>query len=332
MRFTTLRFLTTCTALLCLSAVVSAQNIGETVRDINRFGTFDHYTVREIKESGIIGGRTKYLYEFFGVPADTIRYSKKQSKAFVAPKGYLWRTNNVYANVAGIEKCSVTDFPEARGNGWCCRIEVHVEEVKVAGMINMDVVCQGALLLGKLPEPIKDTKDPNAKPIYGIPFCGRPQALQFDYKALVGNETVRGTGFSKLKKMGTKDYPEVTIILQKRWEDENGNIHALRVGTGVERFTSDVTEWKNCHRLEVHYGDISCEPYYKEYMRLYSGDHALIHDINSKGKKVKVIEDGWAAPDEEPNFMIVKFLASSGEAFYGGVGNTLWIDNVKLIM
>ncbi|MDD7532214.1 MAG: PCMD domain-containing protein [Candidatus Cryptobacteroides sp.] len=309
-----------------------AQDCSSTVRDINRYGTFDHWTVREIKESGIIGGRTKYLYEFFGSPADTIRYDKKKSKAFRAPEAYLWRSNNVYANVMGIEKCSVTDFPEKRGDGWCCRLEVHVEDVKVAGMINMDVVCQGAFLLGSLPEPIKDTKDPMAKPLYGIPFTGRPSALQFDYKAKVGCEIIRGNGFSKLKTIGGRDHAEVAIILQKRWEDEQGNVHALRVGTGIERITSDVPDWVNGHRIPVHYGDISGESWYKDYMKLLNGTPMDLHCINSKGKNVKIVEEGWADENETPNVLIIRFLASCGEAFYGGVGNTLWIDNVKLIM
>ena len=56
------------------------------------------------------------------------------------------------------------------------------------------------------------------------------------------------------------------------------------------------------------------------------------HALNSEGKNVTVIEEGWAAPDETPDVMIIKFLSSCGEAFYGGVGNTLWIDNIRLEM
>ena len=29
---------------------------------------------------------------------------------------------------------------------------------------------------------------------------------------------------------------------------------------------------------------------------------------------------------------MLHFITSCGEAFYGGVGNTLWLDNVKIIM
>ena len=315
---------------MLLPAAASAQQ--NIVDKINYYGTLDHWTVREIKESGIIGGATRHLYEFYGNPTDTIRYENKKSKAYRAPAGYYWRTNNVYANVAGVEKVNITDFPEKRGNGYCIRIETHLEELKVAGMLNMDVVCQGVFLLGGLVEPIKDTKAPMAKTRYGIPFEGRPKALTFDYKAKAGCEVVKATGFCKPKKMGYKDYPECGILLQKRWEDEDGRIHALRVGTAVERITEDKDEWQNGHTMTVHYGDITGKPFYKDYMGLFNGTEQDLYAVNSKGRTVRVIEEGWAEADEEPNYLIIRFLSSCEKAFHGGLGNTLWIDNIKLVM
>lgn len=324
MRRNTIFCLTTVLALV-FSFNASAQN--DIVQKINSIGTFDHWSGRQVKESGLIGGDTKTLYEFYG-NQETVQ----SNNPFKAPAGYLWRTNNVLAVVAGITKANVTVFPEKRGNGYCARIETHTEEVKAAGVINMDVVCQGALLVGALPEPIKDTKNPMAKVHYGIPFNGRPTALQFDYKAVVGCEVIRGTGFSGLKPLGKKDYPEVAIILQKRWEDEKGQVHALRVGTGIYRFTKGSTEWVNGFKVPVHYGDISGESYFKSYMGLMNGTAMDLHTLNSQGKNVAVKEEGWAKPDETPNFMIIKFLSSCGLPFEGGVGNTLWLDNVKVIM
>ena len=189
-----------------------------------------------------------------------------------------------------------------------------------------------ALLVGALPEPIKDTKSPMAKVIYGLPFEGSPKALKFDYKADVGHEVYRGTGFSKLKPLGYPDDAEVTVVLQKRWEDEYGNVHALRVGTGIERISEDVSEWVNGHELKIHYGDITSEPFYKEYMGLKTDPETAYHALNSKGENVIVQEDGWAADDVEPNYIMIHFIASCGKAFYGGVGNTLWLDNVELVM
>lgn len=301
----------------------------ETIDKINSYGTFDRWCVREINESGIIGGQTKYLYEFYGNPTDTLRTGKAPYKA---PDGYLWRTNNVLAIVAGVVKTNNTVFPEKRGDGWCARIETHIEEVKALGIVNMDVTCQGVMLIGELPEPIRDTKSPMTKVNYGFDFNGRPRAVRLDYKADVGHEVIRGTGFSKLKPMGEPDWAELTVILQKRWEDEDGNVHALRVGTGIERIMEDVPQWINGHKIDIHYGDISSEPFYQDYMGLKTDDESAYYTINSKGKNVMIHEEGWAEPGTEPDYMMIHFISSCGKAFYGGVGNTLWIDNVEIVM
>ena len=324
MRRTTLSVLI---CLLCSHSVSFAQD--SVIRSINDVGDFDSWCVREIEESALIGGQTKYLYEFYGSSSDTLRTGKKP---FEAPDGYLWRTNNVLAVVAGIVKTNNTVYPEKRGDGYCARIETHIENVKALGVVNMDVTCQGALLVGSLPEPIKDTKSPMAKVFYGLPFTGRPEALQLDYKADVGNEVIRGTGFSKLKPMGYPDYAQIVIILQKRWEDADGTVHALRVGTGIERIMEDVPEWINGHKVEVRYGDISSEPWYEEYMGLNNNPETAYHALNSRGENVVVTEDGWAAADTQPNHMMIHFISSCGKAFYGGVGNTLWVDNVSILM
>lgn len=310
-------------------ASISAYGQDDSIRKINSHGTFDNWCVREIKESGIIGGKTKYLYEFYGNPSDTLITGKKP---FEAPEEYLWRTNNVLAVVAGVVKTNNTVYPEERGDGYCARIETHIEEVKALGIVNMDVTCQGALMVGVLPEPIKDTKNPMAKVFYGIPFNGRPKALRLDYKADVAHEVIRGTGFSKLKPMGYPDYGMIVFILQKRWEDENGNIHALRVGTGMEMITEDIQDWVNGHEIPVRYGDITSEDFYQEYMALNNDPETAYHALNSKGKNVVVHEDGWADPETVPNHMILHFISSCGKAFYGGVGNTLWVDNVEVVM
>ena len=307
---------------------VNANAQQSVVNSINKYGTFDSWSMRQVKESALIGGATKTLYEFYG-NQETVFTGKTP---FSAPKGYLWRTNNVLAIVAGVVKTNNTIFPEQRGNGYCARIETHVEEVKALGVVNMDVVCQGALLLGVLPEPITTTNDPMAKVFYGIPFTGTPKAVTMDIKADVGHETIRGTGFSKLKPMGYPDYAEITVILQKRWEDENGAVHALRVGTAIWRIREDIPQWKNGYELKINYGDITGEPFYKDYMGLKNDPESAYHALNSKGKNVIIKEDGWAEPGTEPTHLIINIISSSGKAFYGGVGNTLWIDNVRIVM
>ena len=325
MRRTRLSWLSSAIFLLTTTISNAQESI---VEQINSYGTFDRWCVREIKESGIIGGKTKYLYEFFGNPTDTLRTGKEP---YIAPEGYPWRTNNVLAIVAGVVKTNNTVYPEKRGDGYCARIETHIEEVKALGIVNMDVTCQGVMLVGALHEPIRDTKSPLAKVDYGFPYTGRPKAVRLDYKADVGHEVIRGTGFSKLKPMGEPDWSELTVILQKRWEDEEGNVHALRVGTGIERIMKDVPEWINGYEIKIHYGDITSEPFYKDYMGLKTDPELAYYTINSKGKNVVIQEEGWAEPGTEPNHMMIHFISSCGKAFYGGIGNTLWIDNVQIV-
>ena len=312
-----------------MSALVNLRaQTAETVALINEYGKFDNWSRREVKESAMIGGHVKHLYEFYG-NQETVVTGKTP---FTAPSDYLWRTNNVLAIVAGVVKTNNTVFPEQRGNGWCARIETHIEEVKALGIINMDVTCQGALMVGVLPEPITTTKDPMAKVLYGVPFNGRPRAIRMDIKADVGHEVIRGTGFSRLKPMGYPDSAEITIMLQKRWEDENGNIHALRVGTAIRRISEDIPEWINGYEFEIGYGDISGAPYYEEYMGMKTDPEIAYHAINSRGENVIIQEDGWADPDTEPTHLILHVISSCGQAFYGGVGNTVWIDNVEVVM
>ena len=317
--------------LVILSFVIPAGELSaqqSIVNAINSYGTFDKWCTREVKESGLIGGQNKKLYEFYGDYSNTFT----GKTPFKAPNGYLWRTNNVLAIVAGIVKTNNTVFPEKRGDGYCARIETQIEEVKVLGMINMDVVCQGAIMIGELPEPITTTKDPMSKVLYGIPFEECPKALQFDYKADVGNEVIKGTGFCKLQKQGYDDLAEVTFMMQKIWEEEDGSVHALRVATGIERICNDAPEWVNGHRINLHYGDITAEPFYQDYMGLKTDPKTAYRAKNSKGEIVIIQEEGWAPAGTQPNYMVLHFITSCGEAFYGGVGNTLWLDNVKIIM
>ena len=300
----------------------------DVVRRINEYGKLDRWCVREVKESAIIGGMTKYLYEFYG-DQDTTFTGKTPYKS---PEYYPWRTNNVLAIVAGVVKTNNTVYPEPRDGGYCARIETHIEEVKALGIVNMDVVCQGAFMVGSLPEPIKDTKSPMAKVIYGVPFNQCPKAVRFDYKSDVGHTAMRGTGFSKLKTLDYPDSAEVTFMLQKRWEDEDGRVHALRVATGIERFSESMPEWVNGHEVVLKYGDITSDPDYEYFMGLKTDPETAYHTINSRGENVIVEEDGWAEIGTEPNYMILHFISSCGKAFYGGVGNTLWVDNIEIVM
>lgn len=291
---------------------------------IEECGKFEHWRVMEIKESGIIGGNIKHIYKMD--TGDTI----KSNEPYKPNRQELFAPCNIMANVIGIIKTSNSVFPEKRGDGYCAKMEVVIEKVKVLGMINIDAVAQGTVLIGSFIEPVRDTKNPYGKIRYGIPFTDRPKGLQYDYKAIVGKGVTRATGLSPRKYLGYADYPEIQLFLQKRWEDEEGNIHALRVGTAVNRIFHNIPEWINGEVTEILYGDITGRPEFRDYMGLRPLEMSF-YAWNSKGEGMPVIEEGWADPDEIPTHIIIVASSSYGEAFYGGIGNTLWIDNLKLV-
>ena len=120
----------------------------------------------------------------------------------------------------------------------------------------------------------------------------------------------------------------MTCFLQKRTEDEDGNIIAKRVGTAVVRY--DKTEdWRNGATYEIMYGDITRdERYDAEMMGLGAGHY---YARNKEGESVLIQETGWADADEQPTPLILQFTSSLGGAFIGSPGNTLWVDNVHLV-
>lgn len=294
----------------------------ERVEPLN-FGNMDHWMVRQIKESGIIGGNTRYLYEI--TRGDTL-VDKPYHNMASSP----WGTSSVMAKVKGITKTSVTVFPEKRDGGYCARLETRIETCSVLGLFDINVLASGTIFLGEMVEPISSTSNPQSKMVTGVPFTGRPKALQYDYKVLAGGDCIRSTGFSRQKKVDRKDMAEVQILLQHRWEDAKGNIHAQRVATGWERFSQSVTNWQNGHRLPIHYGDISGKSFYAPYMGLKQGEE-VYYTRNSKGKMVPIDETGWAQPEEKVTHVILQFSSSNGGAYTGCTESRFWIDNVKLV-
>ena len=290
-----------------------------------KYGDFDSWIVRNIKESGIIGGQTKQLYEI-GPSAVWNNNNPYHNQG-----GSPWGTSNVMAKVCGITKTNTSTYREKRGNGYCARLETHIEKVKVLGVVNIEVLAAGSVFLGSVPEPITNTSNPMSKLSVGLPFHKRPKAICFDYKVKLSNQTdrIRQTGFSKVSKVAGKDMPDVICLLQKRWEDAKGNIYAKRVGTLIHRFNKN-TDWVNNAQFEIQYGDITKQPGYKGYMGLITGDDTK-YCLNSKGKMVPVKEVGWADANETPTHMVLQFDSSYGGAYVGAVGTTLWIDNVRVV-
>lgn len=299
---------------------------GETVEPI-KFGDFENWVTRNIKESGIIGGNERQVYEI--APNGVINGSKPYKNMGGSP----WGTSNVLAKVMGITKCSNAVFPDERSKGnRACKLSTIMEHCKAVGMINVDVVVAGSIFLGEIVEPIKSTSDPYSKMTMGIPFDRRPTALQFDYKLFMPTKSDRvySSGFGKKKVYKGHDSAEVYIILQRRWEDEDGNIYAKRVGTGRERFSKSTGGWVDSHRIPVHYGDITQSADFKTYMGLIPAEKSY-YAYNSKGKLVPVKEVGWDSADATPTHLMVMASAGSGTAYVGTLDLTLWVDNMALV-
>lgn len=288
-----------------------------------KYGDFSNWVSREVQESKLLGGKTKTIYEI--APSRKI---PGNNKAYRNEGGSPWATSNVYAKVAGIVKGSGTVTPAEINGNKVAKMEAKMEEVKVLGIVNMDVMVAGTIFLGRIFEPITSPKGPYAKMEMGIPYSKRPAALVYDFKVDMpaANSRIKSTGFSSKKTLQGRDNAEVYVILQKRWEDKDGNIYAKRVGTGRERYSKSVP-WTQRHVLPIHYGNITGEKWYKPWMGLINGEKAY-YATNSKGKMVPIHEVEWADAGETPTHVLVMASSSCGVAYIGTEGLTLYIDNI----
>lgn len=308
-------------ASVAASFLMMASTAGALTVEPIKYGDFSSWVTRTVSESSAIGGAKKTLYEIGkGSCANNTPYRNQG--------GSPWATSNVYAKVMGIVKGSGTVTPVKVNGNMMAKMTSKLEEVKVLGMVNMDVMVAGTIFLGQINEPISSTKSPYSKMEMGVPYTKRPKALVFDYKVDVPavNSRTKATGFGSKQTLQGRDNAEVYVILQKRWEDAKGNIHALRVGTGRERYGKNVPLTKG-HQLPIYYGDITKQPFYKSYMGLLTGDQAT-YAKNSKGKLVKVQEEGWAPADATPTHVMVMCSSSCGTPFVGTEGLSLYIDNI----
>ena len=289
------------------------------------FGHMDQWIDRQIKESGIIGGDTKHVYAIG--PAQTIA----NNEAYRNLGGSPWASSNVMARVAGITKTNTSVFPEKRGDGYCARLDTRMESVKVLGIVNITVLAAGSVFLGEMQEPITSTKDPMRKLDTGIPFTRKPKAIRFDYKVKMSDRPnrIRATGFSRIKDVEGRDYPEMNLYLQKRWEDKEGNIYAKRVGTIVVRYDKTTPDWQNNATYTILYGDITRHPDYNpDLMRLQVQER---YAMNSKGEMKPIQEVGWGTAADVPTHLQLQFTSSHGGAYVGSPGNSFWVDNVRLV-
>ena len=307
-----------------ITALMMSTASAETVVSLN-FGNFDRWITRNITESKVIGGKTKTIYEIG--PTQTINGAVPYANKGGSP----WATSNVMAKVMGVVKASGTVTPEARGNGKYAKLTTSREHVSAVGVVNMDVLANGTIFLGNMKEPVSSTKSPYRLMNMGIPYQKRPKYLQFDYKlhAPTGDR-LYSPGFGSQKTIRGRDYAEVFIILQRRWEDSKGNLHAARVGTGRIRLGASTTSWVNNYRVPVWYGNITNHKGYQSYMGLIPKDKSY-YATNSKGKMVPVVEEQWDDANATPTHMLVMASSGCGTPFVGTVGMTLWIDNISLV-
>lgn len=300
------------------TAVVSAQSVEHI-----KYGDFSNWVTRQIHESAVIGGHDKTIYEIG--PTQTINGNKPYSNLGGSP----WATSNVYAKVSGVVKTSNAVYPAERSaNNKCAKLCTQIENVKVLGLINMNVMVAGSMFLGEMIEPITSTKNPYSKMEMGVPFTKRPKSLVFDYKIDMPNVNyrIKSTGFSSKKQLPGHDNAVVFVFLQRRWEDAQGNLHAKRVATGGQHFSKG-TPWTNGYRLPLVYGDLSAKGTVPGYLKLRTGEERY-YARNSKGKMVPVTEEGWDDTSAVPTHVVVMFSAGSGEPYVGTEGLTLYVDNV----
>ena len=99
--------------LLLVAAIVTCCVASSAAEKI-KYGDFNSWVIRNIKESSVLGGNTKTLYEIG--PNHTI----EGAKAYTNLGGSPWATSNVYAKVMGVVKCSNAVYRDARGTGDYC--------------------------------------------------------------------------------------------------------------------------------------------------------------------------------------------------------------------
>ena len=304
--------------LLATALPLSAQRI-ETVP----FGDFEQWTVRHIKESGIIGGETKTIYVLG--PEETFDGNRAYDYSRTP-----WASSNAYARVSGVTKTSLSVEPDKGADGRCAKLSTVFATCRVAGLVEINVLATGSLYWGKMYEPITGVSNPYANMDWGIPFTSRPSAILIDYKAFLPatGKLVKGTTFRKTEFPG-EDPCQVMLLLQSRWEDAEGRIHAVRVGTAFLRVGKSTDGWVKDSRVPVWYGDIRKMPGYKPYMDLVGGERTM-YATNSKGKRVPILEEGWGDADTPCTHAILHISSGCQGGYTGAPGNTFWIDNLRL--
>ena len=110
--------------------------------------------LRIVKESSILGGHTKNVYEIGPTSTDAT------GKPYYSRGGSPWATSNVLPRWWASQRRSNAVFPDKReGHGRCAKLTTMLEHYKAIGLINIDVlVARLDISLGRMIEPIKSTR------------------------------------------------------------------------------------------------------------------------------------------------------------------------------
>lgn len=303
----------TAAALVSFSAAAQRQ-------ELVPLGDFENWTVRYITDAKMLGGQQHELYMV--APTDTIRGNLAYDY-----KNTIWGTSNAYAVVMGMVKGTCTVKPVDGPSGKCAKLETEFVTCRAAGMVNIKVISQGSIYWGTPIEPITGVDASYEFMDWGIPFIKRPTAFVMDYKAYFPNT---GQIYNKKNKLvDGYDEAEVIFILQNRTEDAKGNIHCKRVGTAIEHFGKTTDGWEIGHKIPVIYGDATKSPLWKPYMGFLEGEKTL-YARNSYGVIKPLLEEGWGDERTPVTHAILFIETGSCGAYTGAVGNTMWLDNIRL--
>lgn len=287
------------------------------------YSSLDNWYSRKLKESILLSGNTIELYGVGKVDAKSDFFDLKL-KDPASP----WGTTNVYAKMV-LDVGNTRVIPEKRENGYSCRLETKIRKDNIAGF-KVDVLLAGTLFVGELIEPVHGMKDPIKNVSQGIPFTGMPKAVKFDYKYMVGKNRVKAT--TNVSTVAGADKAEFAIILQKRWEDANGNVFATRIGGARQFFTGTQTQWINSASFPVTYGDVTHLPQYDPKTMGLIPSVGEVYVKNSKGKMVPLVETSWGKPGDVPTHMILYFTSSyEGVQYVGSTESVFWVDNIELV-
>lgn len=239
-----------------------------------------------------------------------------------------WSTTNIYAKMV-LDIGTTRVIPEIRENGYCARLETKIRKDNIVG-VKLEVLLAGTLFLGEKIEPVHGVKDPEKNVSQGIPFTKKPVAVKFDYKYHLGKNRVKAT--NSADPVNGEDKAEFCVILQKRWEDEHGDVFATRIGGNRQFFTGNHEDWINGAEFPVFYGDATQLPEYNEKTMGLIPGVGTVYVKNSKGVLVPLVETGWGNSSDEPTHMIMYFTSSyDGIKYIGSTESVLWVDNIELI-